>query len=345
MEELHESIRTEGLHNPLQLRWVEIDGVRKLQLVAGERRTRTIKKLVKENVECFNQATGKMTKASELYSEVDAYVSEMDDATAFKNAFSSNDRAIGIGEGSTIALIREFRESGRTDKEILDITGKSTTWLKETDVLIGLDDKTFDALAGDKINRSAALELADVNDVKERMALLDVASNFASIRLAKIKQKLEAEVDAAESKADMAKAKAVVAKHKGDEEAQEEAEAKAVTLKDKAKSKRIQQEEVEEGGPRVTSKDLQKAKNAKQKESGGDGERVALTRAKIAKCWHAPCAALIKADGKDENDQPVEVDLEDVRLAKLLCEQIDKGETDIIRILKKHLKAKDGRKG
>jgi len=346
MDQLQESIKTEGVNNPLQLRWVYENGEKKmLQLVDGERRTRCIKKLVKEKVECFDPVTGNLVKATELYNEVEVAISEMDDQTAFKHAFSSNERAVGIGEGTTVSFCRALRKAGYTDKQIINVTGMSTTWLKDTDVLIGLDDKTFTALSSDQINRSAALELAQVEDLAERMILLENARNFAISRLSKVKKKLEAEVESAEKKADLAKAEAAVATHRGDEETKAEAEEKAELLKDKVKTKRKEKEEIESGAAKITSKDLQKAKSQKQKEAGGEAERSALTKAKIAKYWHQPCAALIKAEGLDEEGNEVEVDLEDARLAKLLCEQIEKGEIDILKILKHHNKGKIKRAG
>jgi len=330
----------------VKLRWIDDNGEKKLQLVNGERRTRCAKKLVKEKADCFDPITGETVKANELYHEIDAYISEMDDQTAYKHAFSSNDRAVAIGDGCTVALIREFRTvRGYTDQDIMLITGKSITWVKETDDLLGLDEKTFNALATDQINRSVAIDLSKIEDVAERMALLDTARNFAAVRLSNVKKKLETEVNSSEKKADLAKAKAVVADHYGDEEGKEEAEANVEKLKAKAHSKRKEKEEIESEAAKITSKDLQKAKNAKQKEAGGE-ERVALTKAKMKKYWYDVSVALIKSDGCDENGEPIEgIDQEDNRLGKLIMEQIAKGETDWVKILKHHQKAKEKRAG
>jgi hypothetical protein len=345
MFELQESIRTEGLHHPPKLRWVNDDsGERKLQLIAGERRTRCLKKLIKEKTECFDPTSGKYVNAADLYDEIDAYVLEMDDQAAFKHAFSSNDRAVGIGECATVNLVREFRQLGYTDGEILSITGKSITWLKETDDLINVDGKIFDALVADQINRSVAIHLSK-EPVADRMALLDVAHNFANARLSNVKKKLQIEVDAADHKADMAKAKSVVAEHRGDEAGKKEADAKVDKLQAKASSKRKEKESIESDAGKVTGKDLQKAKNAKQKEAGGDDEKVALTKSKIKKFWYDVAVSLIKSEGCDENGEPLEIDLEDVRLGKLFCEAIEKGETDFTKILKHHQKQKEKRAG
>jgi ParB-like chromosome segregation protein Spo0J len=350
MNELREAIRTEGLENPLLLRLIEIDGKKILQLVSGERRYRSLLKLVESKAECFDPATGKTAKADKLFEYVDVRINtHMDDKAAFKHAFSGNDKAIGIGEGATIALIREYRTAGWTDGDIMEATGKSITWLKDSDVLIGLDEHTFTALTNDQINRSAALDLAKIEDVAERLEVLDAARNFASKRLSAMKKKLESEVAAAESKAEVAEGEAVEAEMTGDDEAAEAAQKKAEKLQKKAKAKKREVEEVNEQ-PRVTGKDLQKAKAGRKKPGanpGGtnDDGTAALTKAKIQKFWYEPCVSLIKHDGQTDDGEPVEIDLEDAHLVKYLCEQMEKGERDIVKILKHHQKAKDRRAG
>jgi len=346
MAELREAIRTEGLENPLLLRLIEIDNEKVLQLVSGERRYRSISKLCGDKADCYDPATSKMQKAEKLYEYIDVRINHMDDKAAFKHAFSGNDKAIGIGEGATVALIREYRSAGWNDHEIMDATGKSITWLKDSDVLIGLDDQTFSALTNEQINRSAALELAKIEDVTERLDVLETARNFASNRLAKMKKKLEKEVASAENKVELAESEAAEAEFNNDTEAQAEAEDKAEKLQTKADRKKKEASEIGDD-PRVTNKDLQQARKKPGANPGngtGDSQQ-ALTKSKIEKFWFEPCAALIKNDGNDENGDLVEVDLEDAYLVKLLCESIDKGERDIFKILKSHQRAKDKRAG
>jgi hypothetical protein len=340
MDELREAIRTEGLENPLSLRRLEDS----LQLISGERRLRCLLKLIKDDADCWQPSTGEWVKASILYEFVEARIGEYDDQTAWKLAISANERAIGIGESATISLVRQLRTAEYTDKQIMGITGKSITWLKDTDLLNTLDKATLDALAADQINRTVAIDLAKIEDINERLDLLDTARSVALGRLASVRKKLEKEVNASESKADMAKAKAVVADHRGDDKAAAEAKERAEELEVKADEKRKEKEKLENGQARVTSKDLQKAKSNKKKAEGNDGgEKVALTKAKIKKHWLDVCVQLIKDECMDENGDPHELDPEDAQLVKLLCVQIEKGEIDIIKILKYHQKQKDKR--
>lgn len=343
MEELRKAIQTEGLEHPLLLRKVLVKGKSILQLVSGERRYRSISKLVKDKASCRNPATGKDEKASVLYEYVDARINlNMDDRTAYKHAYSGNDKAIGIGEGSTVALIREFREAGWTDQDVMEATGKSITWLKDTDILIDLDEDTFKALANDQINRSAALDLAKIEDVEERLQVLDRAREFATSRLSSVKKKLEKEVENTESKAEVAKAEIAEHEFTGNGEAKAKAESKAKKLESKAAQKRREHAEVDDGEPKVTGKDLQKARSTgKRSGESQAGDEKSLTKAKMDKCWYQPAKALVKSEGLDESGKAIEnIELEDARLILLVCESFERGEKDVVKILKQHYTAK-----
>ncbi|RDJ35102.1 MAG: hypothetical protein DWQ19_09720 [Crenarchaeota archaeon] len=338
MSELREAIRTEGLEHPLTLRSIG----NKLQLISGERRLRCIQKLIKDDSKCYNPATKEWVPAAELYEYVEARIGEHDDQTAWKLAYSANDKAIGIGERATIALVRELRAANYDDKQIMAITGKSITWLKDTDLLNTLDKDTLDALDGDQINRTVAIELAKIDNIAQRLGLLETARNIAVQRLEIMKEKLEKEVAASESKADMSRAYAVEAEYNGQSKIAADAEAKAEALEAKAAEKQAQADQLNVSSPKVTSKDLQKAKNNKKK-SGGSGAKVALTKAKIKKHWLAPVMETIKSKGVDEEGNELPIDLEDAHLVKVLCEHIENGEQDILKILTQHFKAKEKR--
>lgn len=340
MNELREAIRTEGLENPLLLRWVEIDGNRVLQLASGERRKRCIDKLIKENADCYDPASESWKSASELYDFVDCRINEMDDQTAFKHAFSENERAVGIGEGATVALINEFRKAGWTDEQILETTGKSITWLKDTDILLSLDEFTFKCLVADEINRSAALQLAQIEDIESRVKVLESAKSFASGRISSMKQKLEKEVIAAENKAEFAEAVAVEAEIKGDEEQKTEAEEKSKKHRKRAENKKKEVEELDDAAPKITSKDIHNAKKAKENVDTGESEPSdegkALTNAKVSKFWYEPLAKIIKANGHDDDGENLEIDLDDARLVIALLDAREAGERDIVSILQDH---------
>lgn len=350
MNELREAIRTEGLANPLLLRWSEVDNKRKLQVVGGERRKRCIDKLITSDADCFDPATESWMKASKVYEYIDVRINEMDDQTAFKNAFSENDTSVGIGDGATIGLIAEFRKAGWTDDEILKTTGKSISWLRDTDILLSLDEKTFAALTSEEINRSSALELAKIEDVQTRTEHLHLAEQFAVSRIKALKEKLTHEVESAETKAELAKAAAVEAViRNNDEDAAEKEKAKQEKALARAAKKKQEIENLDENMPVITGKDLHKAKNkiASKDETISDEELEdgkALTNAKIAKYWYEPLAKIIKdwegLEGEAEGAN-LEIDLCDAKLVLLLIDARLQGIKDITSLLQAHKLTKE----
>lgn len=333
MSELRESIRTLGLEHPLSLRLVETEDAEILQLVSGERRFRCISKLIKDKTSCFDPATNSWKPAAELYGAVECRINLLSDQDAFKLAFSENDRSIGIGEGATVALIRNFRREGWTDQQILEVSGKSITWLKDTDVLIGLDEDTFTALTENTINRSAALLLAKVDDVEERLVLLDNAKNSAIERLQSMKKKLQKELAAAETKEEIAEAELVVAETLGDEDKVAEQAAIAANHTNRAKRKKQELASIEETTPKATAIDIDAARKTRKRPGAqpADGTSKALTLPKLQKYWYEPLNKLITGVADDP-----EIDLDDVRLVCLLLEKIDAGERDILSVLRFH---------
>lgn len=344
MEELYESIRTTGMDHPFKARPITKNGKIILQIVDGERRARTIFKLKKDNASCYDQITEEFKPASELYATVECRIKEMDDQTAFKNAYQKNDQSVSIGEAANIALIRTWREAGFTDEQIMDMTGKGISWLRETDRLCTLDEETFEALATNKINRTAASDLANEPNLEQRIELLKTSLVKAQERNEVTKQILEEEIDKTEMKAELAAAAAVEAEFNQDDEAKEAATTRMERLRKKALDKKKKVAEISDTTPQVTSKDLANAKKQKAQEGNGEAPVKALSRSKIEKFWREPVVAFIKAEGLDEENKPVEgIDLEDARLTKLLLDHIDKGEKDVMRILKAHMKQKEKR--
>lgn len=350
MNELREAIRTEGLANPLLLRWSEVDNKRKLQVVGGERRKRCIDKLIASDADCYDPVTESWIKASKMYEYIDVRINEMDDQTAFKNAFSENDTSVGIGDGATIGLVAEFRKAGWTDDEILKTTGKSISWLRDTDVLLSLDEKTLNALIAEEINRSSALELSKIEDINQRLEVLKNAGKFACERVSALKEKLEHEVESAETKAQKAKAAAVDASLRNhDEETAEKEKEKQERAETRAAKKKHEIEELDETMPVITGKDIHKAKNktAAKSEPITDEELEdgkSLTNAKIAKHWYEPLAKVIKdwegLEGEAEGAN-LEIDLCDAKLVLLLIDARLQGTKDIVSLLQAHKLTKE----
>jgi len=273
MSELREAIRTEGLHHPLMLRCIDID--KPMALLNGERRKRSIDKLIADKTPCLDPASGDMVPAHILYEYVECRIlKNLDDKMAFKHAFSSNERAVDIGEGATVALIRSWRKHKWSDDDILGVTGKSITWLRDSDLLVNLDDKTFTALAGNEINRTVAIRLAKIKSIKERQVALAKSRQYAAQRLKALQEKNNEDLAEAEKLAEVAEAQIELAEFRGKPAEKVRAARRHTRATRKIVATQGKQEELNGRNLQATTKDLDKAQEEIPK---------ALTPAKISK--------------------------------------------------------------
>jgi len=337
MDELREAIRTEGLQNPPTLRGKSNLGSSPLIVLNGERRFRCITKLRKDNAQCFDPADGTYKPARELYDYIDARILiNIDDKTAYKHAFSGNERAVDIGEGATVALIRQWRKFGWKDEDIMTITGKSITWLRDTDLLISLDETSFNALHSEEINRTVALQLAKVKDVKDRHGRLAEARRFANERMLSLQQKVEKDLDYLNEQNELTKAQITEAEIIGNKQLKARATEAAKTLAAKLEEKTAEAEELNTKTAKVTSKDLDKANVACK-----TGEDKRLTYAKGAKLWIPALEQIIASGGKDEEGTDLNISVDDAKLVySIWMDGIEKGERDILKLLQAHQKTK-----
>ena len=315
MNVLRETIRTQGLKNPPQVRIVKNgDNNVVFELVDGERRVRSILKLISDNAEVFDPSQKKYVPASEKYGKIQVRIEEMDDKTAISRAFCSNDRSVAIGEAATVMMVKKLRMCNVSDEEICKITGLSVAWLRETEKLINLDDTTFLALSAEQINRTLALKLSDLQG-EERLEKLNCLLDAAQLRVEKIQKQLEIKKEHLENRIEIAEAEIVEAKHRGGD--LEKPKKKKIKAEKRLEEVENQAKELEDSEPKANIKDWEGAKP--------------LTSVKIKKHWVAVLDEIL-------NDVVTEdsVDRLDVLLARQLCEGIESGEKDILKILKNH---------
>lgn len=334
MDALRNSIRTEGLSNPPLCRVVEDaddPSIIHINIVDGERRKRSLDKLVETNTSCYDPAVDKFVPAEELYEFVEVRLRRQTPIEAYRSAFSNNDRAIPIGEGATVSFVRYLRRCKCSDEEILEITGKSTSWLRDTDALIDLDDTTFQALAKDEIRRAAAIKLAQI-PLQERLATLVQAVEVAQSRVDNVRQKAVLRMQQHEEEEELAEAAHVEAQLTGTDTSVTEQKVKKA--KQKAEKSKKVHEKVAKHKPRVSGKDISQA-------SGG--ELKPLTFNKIKKFWAAPIQEIIKGLGKEEDQDLENIEVEDIYFVKLICDSMEAGNQDILKILRQHTKGKERR--
>lgn len=370
MEELRENIKTDGLNHPLTCRWVhrenhdqyvdpdsyenqdELSEIIRVQVVNGDRRLRCIEKLIKSKANVFSHELNDVAPAAEVYEFIDCIVLTMDPLTAFRYSYNGNDKTSPMGPTADVVNVRRWRQWGWTDEQILNVSGRKSSWLKDMDDLNQyLDETTFQSLANNEINLSIAKSLTRIENLEERLERLEQVKIEAIKRVTAKKEKLQSELEAAERRRELAEAEIAVAEHIGDDEGKAEAEEK----KQRAEERRdeIEQEKgkLEVQPPKANSRDLDKTTGTSTSSEANPVELKPMTKNKLQKRWADPCAELISSQKKKDAEPIEDMDIADVRLTERLV-NIIVGETtmtnahreDVFKHLKEHKKWKERQK-
>lgn len=341
MDFLRESIQNEGLENPLRLRLIEVqneDGETDyaLEVVNGERRYRSIEHLCRDSVLCVDSATGERVPANTLYEWVDCRINPMDDKEAIQMALRPNETGESIGEVASINVVRVLRDAGHSDDQILELTGKSITWLRETDRLIALDPVTLASLQAEEINRRVALSLCDISATDQRLERLEAVKEAALARIARREQELRQAAQNARTEVEIETASAYIANIEGDVDGVEEHSAAAAAAEERASKKEAESQRLSAGPKTATSKDLDATRVI-------DDAPRPLSVSKLEKHWYNPVCEAIRSNGLDKAGNDMEIDLHDAKLVKAVLAVILEGKKeangkpfDIFRILRSH---------
>lgn len=182
MLELKENIRKTGLiSSPILRKYGE--GV---QLIAGERRLRSILSLIENDAECFNLDTQKMEPASKVYKKITCnFVKDCDDKLASQISVAENLKRNDLSEIDIMQycmdLITRKKNDGTslyTRKEISDMLDMSEGWVSQTVSLFDLPDRAKELLGNGVINRTHAVYLLKVAPDKVN-SVLDDAERLA----------------------------------------------------------------------------------------------------------------------------------------------------------------------
>ena len=311
MGELYEGIRTEGLQNPPTVRWTKESGY---QLIRGERRVRCLLKLVADskNTLCLNQETKQWDRPAKIYDHIPCHVIECEDIEAQKIAFSDNDQAIGFSDACTAAFVRNLKVQGRSDDEIMRITGKRQSWLRDTHTINGLDKECRIAFETRAINRTIALDLSKIEKIPERLEKLKEIKAHAILRQKTKINLAEEQSSIAEANVELAMANLATA----DDDEVEEAQSNLEEAKSNLMKKSAEHEKLRKQKPKGTSKDL----------IATGVPKFGLTISKLEKTWQIPLQEMLAA--KDEDLSEIQV-----RLALHLVEAILNGRTDVKEVL------------
>jgi hypothetical protein len=324
MEELKASICTSGLDNPIRLRPVDSDEPF-LEVVNGERRFRCIEELCSSDEDCHDAAVGDSAPASEVYEWVDCRIEDLDDHGALGVALKTNETSEVIGDLASIHVVKTLREAGFDDQDILVATGKSVSWLRETDRIISLDEVCLQHFENDQITRKAALQLALIEDAEERIAVLEQVVSIAQRRHSSKMEKLDRDLEAAETEEYVAAEAAKVAEDVGDEDADEihRAVSKAGKRAGKVREERAK---VSRKGAKADARDVKKV----------TGPKTAEAEVGLNSSYLEMIESIIDQEGFDDEGNAYGLDLNVLAAVLGVIRGIVDGEEDILEILKLH---------
>lgn len=323
MEELRNSIQDEGLENPIRLR-VKTDGKNQyLEVVNGERRFRCIEELCEKKLPCFHPATGDQISADELYEWVDCRIEFMDDEMALRCALRPNETSEIIGDLANINVVKTLRLSGFDDQDILKATGKSISWLRETEKIIGLDEVCFDHFQNDRINRKVALHLASIEDTEERIATLQKISEAASNRHAGKIESVDRKISRANMEQQCHETAAHLAKKIGDEDSAENHSKDAEKAKQKAESGIEEKKKLIKKGATAGSKDIDSTSKSSKP----------LSHNKIRSIYMDLIARIIESEGIDEDGDSLGINLEMLAAVSAVLSEIMSGNKNAMDVL------------
>lgn len=340
MDELQNDIRDEGLMCPLICRWKKQEDTTKVQILDGERRFRSIEKLVERDEQCWSRKEKKLRGAKDVHSKVPCRIIDGTDKEALRIAFMVSDRAVGWGEAATAKLVRKLRQCKCTDVEILDLTKKSSQWLREMDRICGLDELTFSYLSDAKINRALALKLADIKNIEKRHEYLHKTYDDAVAHHQEEIQKADEELEKAEEKEELAEVSVIEAEETEDPETIEKAKEILSEAKDRTEKKR--QQRTAASRPQGKTKNLRNvvAKKIEENQEVDAGALQALSEGKIRQ--HAEDISALS----EEND-PVIIDgvtapthitfTQALQMLKSCYKGILSGEEEVIKIIKRQI--------
>lgn len=257
MGHLKNSIQRYGLVNPLVGR-IKADG--NVYLIEGHRRFKAISELIEEDGPCYDVASGKNISAKDMFESVlvRVYDENTTDEECFKLSFQEDKSKVHFGAGAEIRFVHHCVMMGTDDQAIMEMLGNTPEWLRETKHLIRQlegDDAILNAVFTDKINRTAAKNLAQVEDWSERRAIFKEALAEAQLDCVAKIEKFKKSMQATSTRLDIAKSRKAVSVHMNDQESVEKYDDEIAELTEKANDL---QEKIDTSVPVINPEALRK---------------------------------------------------------------------------------------
>lgn len=165
MESIRDSICADGLQQPPVCRAItDGDSVIRIELIAGERRLRSMLKLVEENRECYDDELGQKVPASELFEFIPVKLHyDCSDERALRLAFMENHESKSLTISEEIALVERLTRRGLNQKQIAVVLlgdDRNVTWVSQTgNFRESLPEEAFDKLLTGQLSRHVAVKL------------------------------------------------------------------------------------------------------------------------------------------------------------------------------------------
>jgi len=169
MSELRESIKNRGLLHPVTVRVrTEDEEIVSIELIAGERRFRSIKMLVDNDEKVFDKDSREMVPASELYSHIPCCPRyDISDEEAFGLMCEENGKTKPLTVREEILLVERLLGSGYNQDTIANMIGENGSWVSHTSNFQKyLPKDAFEKLVQGQMTRHVAVNLISYPEEK-----------------------------------------------------------------------------------------------------------------------------------------------------------------------------------
>lgn len=166
MQALMTSIKEDGLQQPPIVRVTTQDGkksgsIKSVELVAGERRLRSIMKLVESNEDCYDDTVNKMVPARQLFEQLPCKVIyNIGDDQALKIAFLENGQHQPLSTKEEVELVERLLKRDMNLDDISKMLNTNITWVSQTsNFRAELPTVAFDKLINGQLSRNVAVQI------------------------------------------------------------------------------------------------------------------------------------------------------------------------------------------
>lgn len=251
MAMLRESIQQDGLQQPPIVRIFtksdDKNDIERVELIAGERRYRSISMLYEQNASCYDEDSKSMVSAKILYAKIPCKaLYNISDQQALRIAFKENNEHKSLSTQEEINLVERLSARGMKQEEIGELLGTNVTWVSQTaNFRNELPLDAFNKLINGQITRHVAVQILSFNP-ENRERLFKEACLAEQNERKKALEEIQDELEVAEDQEDIALQEQEEAASEGDVIAAKKAKKTAAAAKKKALEALEQKSKVQE---------------------------------------------------------------------------------------------------